>query len=210
MLKVLVVDDHPVVRKGLIQILEGETGIALVGEASEAREMMRLALGGDWDAVVLDINLPDRSGLEALRDLKAARPDLPVLVLSMYPEEQYALRVLKAGASGYLTKESVVDELVNAVRKVACGGRYVSPTLAERLAEEVASPSEGPPHKALSDREFQVMLMVAAGKKVKEIAAELGLSVKTVSTYRSRLMQKMGFRSDAQLVAYVLRHGLLE
>ena len=210
MIRVLVVDDHPVVRRGIIQILEGEPDMASVSEAANAGELMRLAAGGDWDVVVLDINLPDRSGMEVLRDLKALRPDLPVLVLSMYPEDQYALRALKAGASGYLTKESVTEELVAAVRKAAGGGRYVSASLAEKLAEAMVSPVGKAPHELLSNREFQVMRMIASGKRLKDIAQELRLSVKTVSTYRSRVMEKMGFQSDAQLIRYALRHGLLD
>jgi len=210
LIRVLVVDDHPVVRRGIIQILEGEPDMASVSEAANAGELMRLAAGGDWDVVVLDINLPDRSGMEVLRDLKALRPDLPVLVLSMYPEDQYALRALKAGASGYLTKESVTEELVAAVRKAAGGGRYVSASLAEKLAEAMVSPVGKAPHELLSNREFQVMRMIASGKRLKDIAQELRLSVKTVSTYRSRVMEKMGFQSDAQLIRYALRHGLLD
>ncbi|RPI50405.1 MAG: DNA-binding response regulator, partial [Chloroflexi bacterium] len=163
-----------------------------------------------WDVVVLDISMPDRSGLDILKQIRSERPKLPVLVLSMYSEDQYAIRVLKAGASGYLTKDSAADELVKAIRKVVSGGRYVSPLLAEKLAFEIGDDSSRLPHEALSDREFQVLRMIAAGKSVKEIAAELSLSVKTVSTYRARLLEKMNLGTNAELIHYAIQNNLID
>ncbi|RJP33826.1 MAG: DNA-binding response regulator [Actinobacteria bacterium] len=210
MIKVLIVDDHPVVRKGLMQILSEEPDVETAAEAKTAAELLDLVREREWDVIVLDITLPDRSGLEALKDVKAVRPDLPVLILSMHPEDQYALRVLKAGAAGYLNKDSASDELVYAVRKVVGGGRYVSPSMAEKLAVVVGGDYEKPPHENLSDREFQVLCMLASGKRLKEIAAELCLSVKTVSTYRTRVLEKMGMESNAELTYYAVKNGLVE
>ena len=173
-------------------------------------ELLRLVDEGEWDVVVLDITLPDRSGLDALKDVKAMRPGLPVLILSMHPEDQYALRVLKAGASGYMNKDSASEELVNAVRRVVGGGRYVSPSMAERLAAVVGGDYERPPHDSLSDREFQVMCMLASGKRLKEVAEELYLSSKTVSTYRTRILEKMGMENNAELTYYAVKNGLIE
>ena len=209
MIRVLVVDDHPVVRKGLTLILAEEPEIGEVGEADSTAGLLRLLATGTWDVVVLDISLPDRSGLETLKDVKAMRPDLPVLILSMHPEDQYAPRVLKAGAAGFVSKESAAEELVNAVKKVVGGGRYVSPSLAERLAELIEDDYQGPPHERLSDREFQVMRMLAEGKRLKDIADELCLSVKTVSTYRARVLEKMGVESNAELTYYAIKNGLI-
>ncbi len=209
MIRVLIVDDHPVVRRGLQQILAQEPDVAEAVEAEDAAKMMELVEKERWDIVVLDITLPGRSGLEALKDLKAVRPALPVLVLSMHPEEQYALRVLKAGAAGYMNKDSASEELVNAVRKVVGGGRYVSPFMAERLAFLVGSDYERPAHENLSDREFQVMCMIASGKRLKEVAEELGISVKTVSTYRARVLEKMGMENNAELTIYAVKNRLV-
>ncbi len=210
MIRVLVVDDHPVVRKGLIQILIGEPDVEAAVEADSAGELLRQVRESEWDVVVLDITLPDRSGLEVLKDIKAMRPEMPVLILSMHPEDQYALRVLKAGAAGYINKESAADVLVNAVRKVVGGGKYVSPSMAEKLAAVVGSDYEVQPHERLSDREFQVMCMIASGKRLKEIGEELCLSVKTVSTYRTRVLDKMGMESNAELTYYAVKNGLIE
>ncbi|MDD3717578.1 MAG: response regulator transcription factor [Actinomycetota bacterium] len=210
MIRVLIVDDHPVVRKGLLQILMEEPDIAPAVEAETAAEMLRLVREEEWDMIVLDITLPDRSGLEALKDVKAMRPSLPVLILSMHPEDQYALRVLRAGAAGYMSKDSASEELVNAVRKVVGGGRYVSPSMAEKLAAVIGSDYEKPPHENLSDREFQVMCMIASGKRLKEVAEELCLSVKTVSTYRARILEKMGMENNAELTYYAIKNGLVE
>jgi two-component system, NarL family, invasion response regulator UvrY len=208
-MRVLIVDDHPVVRKGLLQILAEEPDIAVAVEAETASKMLDLVKKERWDIVVLDITLPDRSGLEALKDVKAIEPDLPVLILSMHPEDQYALRVLKAGAAGYMNKDSASEELANAVRKVVAGGRYVSPSMAEKLAAVVGSDYEKMPHENLSDREYQVMCMLASGKRLKEIAEELCLSVKTVSTYRSRVLEKMEMENNAELTYYAVKNGLV-
>ncbi len=207
--RVLVVDDHPVVRKGIIHILEEDDLVEASAEAGTAAELMRLLAGGRWDVVVLDINLPDRNGLEVLKELKAAHPRLPVLVLSVYPEEQYAIMALKAGAAGYLPKDGVAEELVEALHRVASGGRYITPKVAEKLAENLVSPADEHPHRRLSEREFQVMLGLASGKRLKDIAREMNISVKTVSTYRSRVLEKMGMENNAQLTRYALRNGLL-
>jgi two-component system invasion response regulator UvrY len=209
LIRVLIVDDHPVVRKGLLQILAEEPDIAEAVEAETASEMLRLVGEEQWDIVVLDITLPDRSGLEALKDVKAMRPALPVLILSMHPEDQYALRVLKAGAAGYMNKDSASEELVNAVKKVVGGGRYVSPSMAEKLAVVIGKDYEKPAHEGLSDREYQVMCMLASGKRLKEVAEELCLSVKTVSTYRARILDKMGMESNAELTYYAVKNGLI-
>ncbi len=209
MIRVLIVDDHPVVRKGLQQILAEDPDIGAAEEAENAAQMLRMVGEGQWDIVVLDITLPDRSGLEALKDLKAMRPQLPVLILSMHPEDQYALRVLKAGAAGYMNKDSASDELVNAVRKVVAGGRYVSPTMAERLAALVGEDHERLPHETLSDREYQVMCMLASGKRLKEVGEELCISAKTVSTYRARVLEKMGMSNNAELTYYAVKNGLI-
>jgi DNA-binding NarL/FixJ family response regulator len=208
-MRVLVVDDHPVVRKGIIHILEEDPGVESCAEAGSAAELMRRVSEGRWDVVVLDINLPDRSGLDVLKDLKAAFPRLPVLVLSVYPEDQYAVMALKAGASGYLSKDGLAEELAAALHKVAGGGRYITPRLAERLAENLLSPPVERPHLRLSEREFQVLLGLASGKRLKDIAREMNISVKTVSTYRSRVLEKMGMENNAQLTRYALRNGLL-
>ena len=209
MIRILIVDDHPVVRKGLQQILAEDPDIAEAGEAESAAEMLRMVGEGDWDIVVLDITLPDRSGLEALKDLKAMRPQLPVLILSMHPEDQYALRVLKAGAAGYMNKDSASEELVSAVRKVVSGRRYVSPSMAEKLAALVGEDYERPPHESLSDREYQVMCMLASGRRLKEVAEELCISAKTVSTYRARVLEKMGMSTNAELTYYAVKNGLI-
>jgi DNA-binding NarL/FixJ family response regulator len=210
LIRVLVVDDHPVVRKGLIQILLDEPDVEAAVEAESADELMRQVREKEWDVIVLDITLPDRSGLEALKDIKAVHPELPVLILSMHPEDQYALRVLKAGAAGYINKESAADVLISAVRKVVGGGKYVSPSMAEKLAAVVGSDYDVQPHERLSDREFQVLCMIANGKRLKEIGEELCLSVKTVSTYRTRVLDKMGMESNAELTYYAVKNGLIE
>jgi len=209
-MKVLIVDDHPVVRMGIKQILADEPDIATTMEATSVSEMMEYVRQEDWSVIVLDITLPDRSGLEALKDVKAMRPELPVLILSMHPEDQYAVRVLKAGASGYVTKESAADELAKALRKVVGGGRYISSALAEKLAIAVGGDYDKPLHETLSDREFQVMFLIASGKKPAEIADELLLSVKTVSTYRTRVLEKMHMANNAELTYYAVKNSLIE
>lgn len=210
MMRVLIADDHAVVRQGLKQILGDTPEMLVAGEATNGQEVLDKVRAETWDVVVLDISMPDRSGLDILKQLRSERPKLPVLVLSMYSEDQYALRVLKAGASGYLTKDSAADELVKAIRKVVSGGRYVSPLLAEKLAFEIGGDSSRLPHESLSDREFQVLRLIAAGKSVKEIAAELGLSVKTVSTYRARMLEKMKLGTTAELIHYAIQNRLID
>ncbi len=210
MTRVLIVHDHPIVRRGLQQILAEESDMETVMEAESVSELKEHVREKDWDVIVLDISLPDRSGLEALKDIKALRPELPVLFLSMHPEDQYAVRALKAGASGHLTKESAADELVNAVRKVVGGGRYVSPSLAEKLAVAVGTDYSKRPHETLSDREFEVFCMIASGKKTSQIAEALSLSVKTVSTYRARILEKMNMSTNAELTYYAVKNDLVE
>ena len=210
MIKVLIADDHPIVRQGLRQILSGLPDMEVAGEAATAQETLEQVRAGDWDVLVLDITLPDRSGFDILKELKHQQPHLPVLVLSIHAEEQLAVRVLKAGASGYLTKENAPDELVKAIRKVVSGGKYISRGLAESLAFGLDTDSARPRHEALSDREFQVMQLMASGKTLTEIAEELSLSTKTVSTYRTRLLHKMNLETNAEIIRYALENGLIE
>ena len=210
MIRVLIADDHAVVRQGLRQILGDTPEMLVAGEAATGQQVLDKVRAESWDVVVLDISMPDLSGLDVLKQIRSERPKLPVLVLSMYSEDQYAMRVLKAGASGYLTKESATDELVKAIRKVVSGGRYVSPLLAEKLAFEMGTDSGKLPHETLSDREFQVLRLIAAGKPVKEIAAVLSLSVKTVSTYRARLLEKMNLGTNAELIHYAIQNHLID
>ena len=210
MIRALIADDHAVVRQGLIQILGNIPEITVAGEAINGQEVLDKVRAEAWDVVILDISMPDRSGLDILKQLKAERPKLPVLVLSMHSEDQYAVRALKAGASGYLTKDSAPDELVKAIRKVVSGGRYVGSCLAERLAFEIGADSSKLPHETLSDREFQVLRLIASGKSVTEIATELSLSSKTVSTYRVRLLQKMNLKTNAELMHYAMQNHLID
>ena len=209
MLKILIVDDHAVVRAGLKQILAETPDMKVAGEASSGNEALEMALHGSFDLVLLDISMPDMSGLDVLKELHMVHGDLPILMLSMYPEEQYAIRALKAGAKGYLTKESAPDELISAIRKVSQGGRYISLSLAENLAFYLGSDASKSPHQLLSDREYQVMLMIASGKTVSEIADELVLSVKTISTNRHRSLQKMGMKNNAEFTYYAIKEGLV-
>jgi len=181
----------------------------VTGEAHNAQGVLDLVKARNWDVVVLDINMPGRNGLEVLKELKQERPRLPVLVLSVHPEEQYGIRVLKAGAAGFMNKESAPEELVTAIRKVIRGGKYLTPTLAERLAFRVADGSEAHPHEKLSDRELQVLCLIASGKTVTEIAGDLSLSVKTISTYRARILEKMSMKSSAELTRYALQNHLV-
>lgn len=210
MLRVLIADDHAIVRRGLIQILTDEFPQIFVDEAENARRVLQLVREQQWDIVVLDISMPEKSGLEVLKELKQTRPELPVLILTTHPEEQYALRVIKAGASGYITKESAVDHLVEAVRKVLGGGKYISPSLAELLATRVGADQEKPLHGTLSDREYEVMCLLASGKTPTEVADELSLSVKTVSTYRARILEKMGMKTNAELTYYAIKNNLID
>ena len=210
MIRVLIADDHPIVREGLKQILSETDDILVVDEASNGKEVLDYVWNNAYDVVLLDISMPGRDGLEVLRELKHQKPKLPVLILSMYPEEHYAIRVLRGDASGYLTKSSAPDELISAIRKVATGRKYVSSTLAERLTYELDRDADRPIHEALSDREYQVMHMIASGKTIKEIAEELCLSVKTVSTYRSRILEKMNMKNNAEIVLYAVQNKLVD
>jgi two-component system invasion response regulator UvrY len=209
-MKVLVADDHAVVRRGVLQILEDIPDMVAAGEASTGREVLRAVQEHDYDVLVLDIAMPDGGGLEVLKQLQSLKPNLRVLVLSMYPEKQYALRALKAGAAGYLTKESAPEELIAAIRKVARGGKYVTQSLAEKLAVELGDEVEKAPHEALSDREYQVMCLLTSGETLTEIAADLSLSIKTVSTYRTRILDKLNLKSTADIIRYALEHRLVE
>jgi DNA-binding NarL/FixJ family response regulator len=209
MLKILIADDHSIVRAGLKQVLADTPDMTVADEAGSTEEAIRKALDGDFDVVVLDISMPGRGGVEVLKQIKSQKPKLPVLVLSMHPEEQYALRVLKAGAAGYLTKESVTEDLIDAIRKVSKGMKYVSSHMAQEIAFALDSDTERPIHETLSDREFQVLCMIASGKPAREIAEELSLSVKTVSTYRSRILEKMRMKSSAELTNYAIKNGLV-
>jgi two-component system invasion response regulator UvrY len=209
-IRVLVADDHAVVRRGLVQILDEVPALIVAGQAASGRQVLQAVQRGDYDVLVLDIAMPDGGGLEVLRQLESLKPDLPVLILSMYSEKQYALRALKAGAAGYLTKESAPDELIAAIQTVARGEKYVSRSLAEALAEALGRETEKEPHETLSDREYQVMCLLAAGKTVADIAMELSLSVKTVSTYRARLLDKLRLKSTAEIIRYALERGLVQ
>jgi DNA-binding NarL/FixJ family response regulator len=208
-MKVLVADDHAVVREGLKRILTQDEGIEVVAEAEDGSAALDRAREVDLDVVVLDMSMPGRGGLETLQELKRLWPSLGVLVLSMHPEDQYAVRVLREGADGYLSKESAAEELISALRKIHGGGKYVSPSLAERLAQTVERGFEGPPHEQLSTREFQVMVLIAQGRTVSEIGDELHLSVKTISTYRTRILEKMGMRNNAELMHYAIEEGIV-
>ena len=209
MIRILVADDHTVVRRGLRQILlEGFPG-ALVEEVGDAEDLIKNIVKSEWDVVISDLSMPGRSGLDALQQIKQLHPNLPVLILSIHPEEQYALRVLKAGASGYLSKDMAPDELVNAVKKVMLGKKYITASVAEKLAATLDQDHNKPLHEFLSDREFNVLKMLAAGRSVSEIAESLFLSVTTVSTYRSRIMAKMNLKNNAELTLYSMEHKLL-
>ena len=210
MIKVLIADDHPIVRQGLRQILSGVSDMKVAGEAVNAQETLDQVRAGEWDVLVLDITMPGRSGFDILKELKHEQPSLPVLVLSIHAEEQFAVRVLKAGASGYLTKENAPDELIKAIRKVVSGGKYISRGLAESLAFGLDTDSARPQHEALSDREFQVMRLMTAGKTLAEIAETLSLSAKTVSTYRTRLLEKLNLKTNAEIIRYAIENRLIE
>ena len=208
-MKVIIADDHSIVRKGLKQILLEEYPFAEVAEASNAEELINLTMSNGWDVVITDLSMPGRSGLDALRQIREAFPKLPVLVLSMHPEDQYAIRVLKAGASGYLNKDTAQDELVQAMRKVLVGKKYISTKVAEQMADAIEGNNEMALHELLSDREFDVLKMLASGKSVSEIAVSLSLSSTTVSTYRARIMEKMKMKSNADLTRYALENKLI-
>jgi two-component system invasion response regulator UvrY len=210
-MKILIVDDHAVVRRGLQQIVLDEYEDLVFGEATNAQEALDVLGQQAWDVIILDISMPGRSGLDVLKEIRKERPAIPVLVLSMHPEDQFAVRVLRAGAAGYMTKETAPDELVTAISKVTAGGTYVSPSLAEILAQDLKRDTgDATLHQRLSDREFEVLVMIASGKAVSEIADELALSVKTISTYRARILDKVHMRSNAELTRYAIKHGLVD
>ncbi len=207
MIRILIVDDHPIVRKGLRQIVSDEQDMA-VAETGDAREALGMASANPFDVVVLDINLPGMSGIEALSQVRALHPRIQVLILSAHPETEFAIRALRAGAAGYLNKDLAPEELIGAIRRIASGRKYVSAAVAEILADAVGRDEEQPPHETLSDREYEVLLSIAAGRTVSEIAAEMSLSVKTISTYRTRILEKMQLRNNAELMKYALSAGL--
>ncbi|MFZ0390249.1 MAG: response regulator transcription factor [Calditrichia bacterium] len=209
MIRVCVVDDHTLIREGFKKLLSAEDDFQVDSEASSAEELLNILQEKQIDVVVLDISLPDKNGLELLSDLKFYHPDLKILILSMHSEDRFARRALKEGASGYITKETAGDVLVKAVRKVAAGGKYLSANLAETLAAQLASGTHLAKHEQLSGREFQVLRQLATGKSIREIGDELNLSPKTVSTYRKRLLQKLGFSSNAEITRYAIQQGLL-
>lgn len=204
----LVIDDHPIVRKGICEILKEVSGPVSVDEAGDASSALKKFREGSYDMVLLDINLPGRSGLDVMEDLKSINQDARILVISMYPEQQYAIRALRAGSAGYLTKESAPDELILAVDKILKGGRYITQSIAESIFD--ALQKDGPLHESLSNRELEVLVMIAKGRSLKEIGELLSLSERTISTYRSRIMEKMGLTSNADLVRYAIQHKLIE
>ncbi|MGD0128764.1 MAG: response regulator transcription factor [Terriglobia bacterium] len=210
MLKVLIADDHAIVRRGLIEILLHELKDPICGEAENAQQVLAQVRSQTWDLVILDVSMPGRSGIDVLSDVKREQPKLPVLVLSMHPEDQYGKRVLKAGASGYMNKNSAPEELIKAIRKVLAGGRYVSPALAEKLALDLSEDLAHLPHEALSDREFEVLRMIGSGKTISLIAQELHLSAATISTYRARILEKMKMTTTAELMRYAFQNHLVE
>lgn len=210
MIRVLIADDHTLFRQGLKEILADVPDIVVAGEAANAQEVLDLVWQDDYDILILDISLPGRSGLDIIKQLKNDKPDLSILVMSMHSEEQFAVRAFRAGAAGYLTKASCSRELIAAIRKVIAGGRYVNEAIAEKLAIYLASDAEKPPHEKLSNREYQIMCMIASGSTVKEIARTLSLSITTISTYRSRILEKMRMTRNAELTHYAIKHGLIE
>lgn len=210
MIKILIVDDHSLIRVGLKQVISDVDDIVVAGEAASGQEAYEQVMENNFDVVLLDINMPGENGVETLKRIKSKKPDIDVIMLSVYPEDQYAVRAIKAGASGYLTKDTDMSVMLDAIRKVYEGGRYISPVLAESLAAYVEKDSERPLHEKLSDREFQVMRMLTKGKKIKEIAEELYLSESTVTTYKSRIMNKLDIRNDVQLAIYAMKHNLVD
>ncbi len=210
MSNILIVDDHAVVRAGLRQIISGVSGITTVDEADDAREALSKIKKNGYSVVVLDISMPGKSGLDVLKEIRDEHPKLPVLMLSMYPEDQYAMRALRSGASGYMTKDSPPSELITAIRTVAAGRKYISSDLAERLAYNLNADMKKEPHEILSDREYQVLCMIASGKTLTDIGDQLSLSVKTISTYRSRILEKMQLKNNAELTNYAIRNNLVE
>jgi two-component system invasion response regulator UvrY len=210
MIKLIIADDHPIVREGLKQIIADSPHFKVSDEAGNGPELLNKVRKEDFDVIILDLKMPGMDGLDVLKQLKIEKPRIPVIILTVHPEAQYALRILRAGASGYLTKESVSDELITAIRKVHRGGKYISPSLAEKIAFALDTDSEKMFHETLSDREYQVMYMIASGKTVTEIAEELSLSVKTISTYRARILEKMNMKTNAELTRYAFQNNLID
>ncbi len=210
MIKILIADDHIIVREGLKQIISETKNLQIADEASDGFEVLEKVNKQKFDIVIMDISMPGKNGLEVLKDIKADFPKLPVLVLSMHPEEKYGIRFLRAGASGYLTKESATDELIDAINKIVNGGRYISSTLAEKLVYAIGEDSSKPSHNLLSDREYEIMLLIAQGKQVSQIASLLSLSVPTISTYRARILEKMKLKNNAEITYYALKNDLIE
>ena len=209
MIEVIIADDHPVVRHGIKRILEEQADMKVVAEAANGQELLQKIAQSPCDCVLLDIGMPGRDGLDTLSYLRRSYPKLPVLILSVYPEDQFGPRVLKSGAAGYMNKETACDQLVKAIRKVCAGGKYVSPTLAEKIASDLAADNNLPPHEKLSDREYQVMRLIASGKTVGQVARELCLSEKTISTHRARILEKMEMKTNAQLTYYAMQNALV-
>jgi DNA-binding NarL/FixJ family response regulator len=210
MIDVLIADDHVIVRKGLLQVLASEKGIRVTGEAGNGQDALDMIRKNSYSVVILDISLPGKSGLEVLKQIKGEYPNLPVLILSMYPEDHYAVRTLKAGGAGYVTKENADTELAKAIRHAAEGKKYITPSLAEKLAEEMSPGSLKLPHERLTDREFNILCLIARGRSSAQIADELALSVKTIATHRSKLLDKMGLKSNSELTYYAAQHRLVE
>jgi len=210
MIRIFITDDHSLIREGLKKIINDEKDISIIGEAGNAKDTMSFVLSKNIDMLILDLNLPDKNGLDLLKELKSLKPELKILILSMHPEDRFAMRVLRAGASGYITKESVGEELVRAIRKVYNGGKYVSESLAEMLAIEIQGGGDKPIHEVLSDREFQVLQMIASGKTLAEISEALSLAVTTISTYRARVLEKLNLHSNAELIHYAITNKLLD
>jgi DNA-binding NarL/FixJ family response regulator len=209
MMRILIADDHAIVRRGLKQLLLEEYPSAIVEEVGDAEDLVKEVINKKWDVVICDLSMPGRSGIDALQQIKQIVPDLPVLIMSMHPEDQYALRVLKAGASGYLGKETIHDDLIKAIQKVLLGKKFITPSIAEKLANAFDEDSEKQVHEHLSDREFEVFILLASGKSTSAIAKQLSLSTTTVSTYRNRIMEKMGMRSNVELARYALEKKLI-
>ena len=210
MIRVVIADDHPIVRAGLKQIIMNDADITVAGEASNGAELLEQIRHQEFDVVLLDLSMPGMDGLDVLKQLKIDKPNIPVIILTIHPESQYALRILKAGAAGYLTKESASDELIKAIRRVHNRGKYITPSLAEKIAFALDDDTGNLPHEILSDREYQVLCLIGAGKTVSQIADTLALSVKTVSTYRTRILEKMHMENNAELIHYAVQSGLVE
>lgn len=210
MIRVVLADDHTIVREGLKQLLLADPEFAVVGEARDGLEVMERVRTLDFDVLLLDMSMPKKSGIELIKQIKSEKPKLRVLVLSMHEEQQYAIRAIKSGASGYLTKESAPAQLISALRKVAAGGAFISAAVAEQLALGAMPQADGPPHTALSDREYEVFQLLVSGKGVSDIAAQLNVSAKTVSTHKARLLEKMGMTNQAELIRYAIAHRLVE